>query len=655
MPRHVVVGTAGHVDHGKSSLVRALTGTDPDRLKEEQERGITIDLGFAHLAEHDGVILSFVDVPGHERFVRNMLAGAAGVDVVLLVVAADESVMPQTREHLDICRLLGVESGVVALTKKDLVDEDTLELVKLEVHELLASTPLANAPLVACSSTTREGLDELVVALAAAAASAARRADDGPFRLAIDRAFTLRGFGTVVTGTATSGRVASGDEVELLPAGRHLRVRGVQVHGSASSTGVAGQRVAVNLGGIEHRELERGDVLATPRSHVASSMLDVGIELLPDAPEMEDLSRVRLHLGTAEVMARLRWAGEIPAAGGNGFGQLRLEAPLVAAAGDRFILRRYSPVTTIGGGVVLHPMPPAKLRPSDETAPARLSDLAARLRSGGRREMLPALVAAATQGASEVELAAWTGLTTAVVRDSLRRQEGEGVLVGMGEAPRRWLLASLADQALERIASRLEELHRSQPLVPGHPRPALRSASELDEEAFAAVVERGVKLGRLKVARDLLSLASHEVRLGDDERRALEAILAAHLQGGLQPPDLPAVLDSLVVPREKAQRLVRLLLGSGELVKLKDDMLVHGGAMAGLLRDMSSWYQSGQAFTVPDFKSRSGTSRKHAIPLLEYLDSQGLARRQGEGRAWLGPAPDSTHSEGAAATPPSDP
>ena len=254
MARHVVVGTAGHVDHGKSSLVRALTGTDPDRLKEEQERGITIDLGFAHVPERDGLILSFVDVPGHERFVRNMLAGAAGIDVVLLVVAADESVMPQTREHLDICRLLGVTSGVVAVTKSDLVDAETMELVHLEISEILAGGPLANAPLIACSSTTRAGLPELVDALHAAAARTAQRSDAGPLRLPIDRAFTLKGFGTVVTGTAVSGHVAAGDEVELLPVGRLLRVRSVQVHGSGSQEGVAGQRVALNLGGIEQRE-----------------------------------------------------------------------------------------------------------------------------------------------------------------------------------------------------------------------------------------------------------------------------------------------------------------------------------------------------------------------------------------------------------------
>lgn len=632
MSRHVVVGTAGHVDHGKSSLVRALTGTDPDRLKEEQERGITIDLGFAHLAGNDGIVLSFVDVPGHERFVRNMLAGAAGIDVVLLVVAADESVMPQTREHLDICRLLDIGAGVVAVTKSDLVDDETVELVRLEVSELVAGTALGAAPVIACSSSTGAGLPELVRALREAASLAAVRSADGPLRLPIDRSFMIRGFGSVVTGTAVGGRVVPSDEVELLPGGRLLRVRGVQVHGSGSEEGVAGQRIAVNLGGIEHREIERGDVLVTPGSHVVTSVIDVQVELLPDAPELEDLARVRLHVGTAEVMARLRWA-----CGGGGLAQLRLEAPIVAAAGDRFILRRYSPVTTIGGGRVLHPAPGGRLRPSDASAARTLRSLADAFAEGGRASLLPLFVELTPNGAGERDLARWTGLSPGTVREDLSKVEATGRIVRVAEGPHRWVGASHLDAALERTCARLAELHRSQPLIAGHPRPALRAASGLDEEAFAVMAERGLASRRLVASKDLLSLAGHAVTLTNDEQRALDIIVAAHREAGLCSPDLATILASLPLPKDKAQRLIKLLLASGELVRVKDGMLVHAGAMAGLLRDMASWYLPGQSFSVPDFKDRSATSRKHAIPLLEYLDSQGFARRVGEGRVWNGP------------------
>jgi selenocysteine-specific elongation factor len=420
--RTVVVGTAGHVDHGKSSLVKALTGTDPDRLKEEQERGITIDLGFAHASERDGVVLSFVDVPGHERFVRNMLAGAAGIDVVLLVVAADESVMPQTREHLDVCRLLDVHAGVIALTKADLVDEETLDLVKLEVSELVAGTFLQDAPLVACSAVTRAGLDDLVAKLHLAAASAPERPSDGPFRLPIDRAFTLKGFGAVVTGTSLSGSVAPGDDVEILPAGRSARVRGVHAHGIAAERGLAGARLALNLGGIDHHDLQRGDVVVTPGSHVATSVLESAITLLPDAPELDDLARVRVYLGTAEVMARIRWAsGHQAKPGGAGLAQVRLETPVVAAVGDRFILRRYSPVSTIGGGQVLSPATTGRLKRDDPEGAARLVALATAVRDGRLPEGLELHVGQRPhEGATETQLAAWTGRSRAAVAQLLQ-------------------------------------------------------------------------------------------------------------------------------------------------------------------------------------------------------------------------------------------
>ena len=363
--RSVVIGTAGHIDHGKSALVRALTGTDPDRLKEEKARGITIDLGFAHLTCGD-LNLAFVDVPGHERFVKNMLAGAGGIDLVLLVIAADESVMPQTREHFQICRLLGVPGGVIALTKADLADRDMLELATLEARELVAGSFLGAAPIVAVSSTTGQGLEELRAALAATAADVRRRDEGGPVRLPIDRVFTVKGFGTVATGTLVSGRIRDEQDLELLPAGRRVKVRGVQVHGEHASSAGAGNRVALNLAGVEVGDLARGDTLATPDVFDASRRLDVAVDLLADARPLKHGARVRFHHGTSELLGRVAIAGPRGDAGtpsevqpgASAYARIRLEAAAVVTRADRFILRAYSPPVTIGGGTVLDPHPP---------------------------------------------------------------------------------------------------------------------------------------------------------------------------------------------------------------------------------------------------------------------------------------------------------
>ena len=644
--RTLVIGTAGHIDHGKSSLVRALTGTDPDRLKEERERGITIDLGFAHVAAPSGAELSFVDVPGHERFVRNMLAGAAGIDVVLLVVAADESVMPQTREHLDICQLLDVRAGVVALTKSDLADEETRELCRLEVAELVEGTFLEDAPVIDCSSTAGTGLEELVQALEQAGEKARARRAEGPFRLPIDRVFTLKGFGTVVTGTAVEGRLAAGDEVELLPGGRRLRVRGLQVHGEAAESAHAGQRVAVNLGGIGHDELERGSVVVSAGSHVAAPMLDAELELLETAPELEDLARVRLHVGTAEVMARVRWAGgEPPAPGGSALAQLRLEAPLVAAVGDRLILRRYSPVVTIGGGRVLDPAPPRKLRRTDAERPKELRELAEALAAGDEPRLLCALVdQAGPAGVSLAELVAWTGRAAEPLREALAADER--VVAAAGQSPG-WVSRRRLDAAEELARERLAAFHREEPLEQGLPKPRLQPVTGLSDAGFAALLERAVAEGRMRVSRNLVALAGHEVRLSAEEQAATEAILRAHDEAGIHAPDLPEVLAGSGLTEEHAQRLVRLLLEEGRLLKLREGLLVSAEAMAGLVDDMASSHSEGEDFAVPAFKDRYQLSRKHAIPILEYLDAQGLTRRQGDGRVWRGRSRDSAE-EGTA-------
>src|SRR5467141_1024688 len=428
--KSVIVGTAGHIDHGKSTLVEALTGTHPDRLAEEKRRGITIDLGFAFL-EENGVRFGFVDVPGHERFVSNMLAGAAGIDVLLLVIAADESIKPQTREHFDICRLLGVKRGVVALTKSDLVDADTAGLVRLEVEEYLRGSFLEGAPILPVSARTRAGLPELKQALLAAAQQAAGKDIARYFRLPIDRAFAIKGFGTVVTGTLISGSVAPSAEVELFPASKHLRVRGVQSGGKTVERAIAGQRTAVNLAGIEHTALRRGMSLATPGKFRVTRRIDALLELLPSAPKMKQRTRVHFHSGTSETIAEaFLHSGKELAPGQSSFVQLRFQNDLLLLPDDRFIVRQFSPVTTIGGGVVLDPL---ARRPTVRDT-GRLTFLES-LKRGDKTEILAAMTERALLGLTLEEIVARTGWTAEEISATAKNLLDSGRVIAISAEP----------------------------------------------------------------------------------------------------------------------------------------------------------------------------------------------------------------------------
>ncbi|MFQ5791451.1 MAG: selenocysteine-specific translation elongation factor, partial [Acidobacteriota bacterium] len=515
--KHVIVGTAGHIDHGKSALVRALTGTDPDRLKEEKERGITIDLGFAFLSEPSGeasLHLGFVDVPGHERFVKNMLAGVGGIDLVMLVVAADESVMPQTREHFDICRLLQIKKGLIAITKVDLVEGDLRELATMEVRELVAGSFLDGAPIVSVSAKTGEGLDELRRALLEVARKAPPRPAGGLFRLPVDRVFSMKGFGTVVTGTLVSGSVGLEEEVEVLPRGLTPRVRGLQVHGRAVERASAGQRTAVNLQGVEVSDILRGDTLACPGTLSPSLMLDAELEVLRPSPiPIKDLTRVHLHLGTAGVVARARVLGgrrAIPA-GARGLVQLRLESPVVAVPGDRFIIRRYSPLETLGGGVVLDAAP-VKHAVSSRDVVEKLHSL----RSGDPVEAAGVFVAeAGAQGITEAALARRLGM------DKKERDRVLAALVNRGRAlqvssrPLR-LMAPDAAEAMSRcLMDELKRFQKAHPLHDGMPKGELREkvSGASPAEVFECILARLVDEGRARAVRDRVATADHRIQL----------------------------------------------------------------------------------------------------------------------------------------------
>ncbi|OLD18071.1 MAG: selenocysteine-specific translation elongation factor [Acidobacteria bacterium 13_1_40CM_3_65_5] len=652
--KSVVVGTAGHIDHGKSALVHALTGTDPDRLKEEKARGITIDLGFAHTTI-DGLNVAFVDVPGHERFVKNMLAGVGGIDLVVLVVAADESVMPQTREHFDICRLLHVPAGLIALTKSDMVDADTLELVRLEVRELAAGSFLEGAPIVPVSAKTGDGLDAFRRALADVSAQVGGRPVDGVTRLPIDRVFTMKGFGTVVTGTLVSGRIHVDDELALAPTSvvsgfsrtGTVKVRGVQVHGTARPEAVAGQRTAVNLGGVEVDEIDRGQTLVTPAAFEETRLADAIVNVLPGAKSIRHGARVRFHQGTAEILGRVALIGPLDATGGvpaiapgsRAFVRLRLERPTVLARGDRYILRAYSPAMTIAGGVILDPHPPrGAIR--TEAALSRALRLAFdpsaadRIQSDNRA----AAVMIEDAGGAGFPVAS---MISRVGIDPAALDARVDALVQSGDAVRAddvLVTPAVFEKLKSAMLAALGEHHRAQPLSDGIPREELRD--RVFARGHAKVFERALTdlaaAGTI-VSRDRIALATHRVALSPEDERARESIERAFREGGLKPPDASAIAADTGAGTATVDRVLKLLQRQKVLVRI-DTLLFHDEALKRLKAEVAALKASGGAgarIDVATFKERFGVSRKFAIPLLEYLDRERVTRRMGDSRVVL--------------------
>jgi selenocysteine-specific elongation factor len=652
---HVIIGTAGHIDHGKSALVLALTGTDPDRLKEEKARGITIDLGFAHWTT-DEFAISFVDVPGHERFVKNMLAGIGGIDAVVLVVAADESVMPQTREHFEICRLLGVPDGLIAITKADLADPDTIELVKMEARDLVAGSFLADAPIVAVSSRTGEGMDGFRQALVDLARRARRRAATGPVRMPVDRAFSIRGFGTVVTGTLLSGSVRVDDELAILPGERRVKVRGVQVHGETAAVAQAGQRVALNLGGLDLDEIGRGDSLLTPATLEPTRMVDARLQVVPNVRALRHGSRVRFHQGTSEILGRVALAALLPGdragvdsaaalapgaevtGGGHAYVRLRLESPAVLSRGDRFILRAYSPPVTIAGGLVLDPHP-ARGAIRTPAARARFERLDPG-DSGGVEAVDRAVTAMVKErgagGLPTRALVSRAGIEPAAIGTVLDRLTRAGEVVRAGDV---LVWPPVLDALGRDVLQRLGDHHRAEPLSEGMPREEVRERvfARSGEGVFDYVLA-DLQQARKVSGRERLALASHRISLTPEEEQARQVTERMFRAAGLKPPDLRDVALAHGLSGEVMDRVTKLLVRQKVLVKL-DTVYFHQEALDQLKRDMvalKGGAQAGQArIDVSTFKERYGVSRKYAIPLLEYLDRERVTRRVGDTRTWI--------------------
>jgi len=634
--RSIIIGTAGHIDHGKSTLVQALTGKDPDRLPEEKRRGITIDLGFADLYLGN-VRVGFVDVPGHERFVKNMLAGVHGIDAVALVIAADEGVMPQTREHFDICRLLGVNKGLVVITKTDMVEEEMISLVRDEAEELVAGSFLEGAPVVAVSARTGKGLDELRTTLRQIALEVPPRSADFVTRLPVDRAFTMKGFGAVVTGTLVSGEMCEGAELELMPAGLRVRARGVQVHGASVPCARPGQRTAVNLAGVETSAIQRGMMLGDVGRLTTTQIIDVELGVLRSAPRaIRTRARVRVHLGSAEALARVRVlnaSGEI-APGESGFAQLRLESPLVALHDERFIIRSYSPAQTIAGGLVLDPAA-TKHRGRELT---QTSDRLRVLMTPQRPAKLAAFVQAAQDsGLKLAQLGARTGWTTEVLTQAARKAEAEGLILdidGVFIGPKN--VEKLARAAVDEV--RLH--HQRQPLTRGFARETLRERhfSHAPTEIFRGVLARLEKEGVLVSEKDLVRAAEHSLDLSGADGELSDRIAGFYKNAGLAMPSVEQAMEGSGVgaaQRAHGRKVLQRLIDNGTLLRVQGETFIHVGALEELkrlLNEYGSQHEPERLIDVAAFKDLAGVSRKYAIPLLEYLDRERITRRAGDKR-----------------------
>ena len=631
--KSVIVGTAGHIDHGKTALVKALTGIDADRLEEEKRRGITIDIGFAHLdlpsPGGEALRLGFVDVPGHERFVRNMLAGVGGIDVVLLVIAADESIKPQTREHFDICRLLGVQRGITVLTKSDLVDPETLGVVRLEVEDFLRGSFLdaSVSPILSVSSLTGAGLDQLKQALRETAAESSPRDSTALARLPIDRVFTMKGFGTVVTGTLMAGAIRREEELEVFPTGRRVRVRGVQVHGQTAEAAVAGQRTALNLAGVDLEDLSRGMTLAPPSTFETTRRVDVRLRLLVSAKHpLKDRARVHFHSHTMETVVEIALRDAQPVAPGSEvFARLKLPEATLLLPGDRFIIRQFSPVVTIGGGVVLDAAPVSRAMPPHselETLAAPNREAILRLRTWRGYH----------DGVRLPQLVAETGWTRKVIELQLARAVDGGDVTRIGEI---FMHAPAWELLKAQIVPAVEEFHRQNPLASGIGKQELQVRTDAGPEVFDAIAGMLVREKKIEIAGDLVRLPGYGVTMKDEEAESKKLIEEAFARAALNVPALPEIIAGLTIDKLRAQKIVTLLLRDKMLIKISDDLLFHHTALENLRKRIAERKSKSPKIDVTQFKELTGVSRKYAIPLLEYLDRAHVTRRVGNFREIL--------------------
>ena len=619
--RYVVLGTAGHIDHGKSTLVKALTGTDPDRLKEEKERGITIDLGFANLDYPEaGLTVGIVDVPGHERLIRNMLAGAGGIDIVLLVIAADEGVMPQSREHLQICELLKISRGLVALTKADMVEEDWLELVAGEAREFVKGSFLEGAPVIPVSAKSGLNIDLLKEKIKESALQVKEKQTGGLFRLPVDRVFTLKGFGTVVTGTALSGTVRAEEIVQILPKGIETKIRGLQSHGKPVKEAYAGQRVALNLQGVEKDELERGDVVVSPGRFQPVSAMDVKIELLPGAPAIKSGSRVHFHLGTSEQVARVVLYDKQELKGGeSSYAQMRLSGPVVAQGMDRFVIRRFSPLETMGGGPVLDPSPGRRKKSMG------LGDLEIYEKGTLKEKLSRKIMGSGLKSISKAELEGWIRAGVKEIEQALAELQKEKTVIPVGDSAfvHSTVFASFRQAAMN-LAGRF---HQKNPLRPGMPREELRAELRTEQKVFSGLLPL---VAELTAEKDAVRLASFQAALSGKDEQLKEKIIKELEPAGFQPPEKSELAKKLSLDEKRLTDVLRLMDKEGALVRINDSLYLPDSVYQRMISLLKEFFAKKPEMAVSEFRDVLGTTRKYALPYLEYLDSHKLTMRVGD-------------------------
>lgn len=619
--RYVILGTAGHIDHGKSTLVHALTGIDPDRLKEEKERGITIDLGFADLLYPDGLAIGIVDVPGHERLVKNMLAGAGGIDIVLMVIAADEGIMPQSREHLHICNLLRIKSGLIAITKSDMVEPDWLSLVTDEVREFVKGSFLDGAPIVPVSSKTGDNIDALKATIHDIAMKVEPKPTKGLFRLPIDRVFTLKGFGSVVTGSVVSGTVGIEDQVEILPSQLKSRVRGLQSHGKPVDRLHAGQRGAINLQSIEKEELRRGDTIVSQGRFTPTHHLDVKLELLESSPEVKNRSLVHFHLGTSETVARVVIYGADKALGGEeAFCQLRLQEPVVAQAGDRYVIRRFSPLETMGGGVVLDPSPQKRRRRDG------IDDLVT-FEKGTLKERIEAKVMKSRMNGIGVDaLEGWVRAEVPEINSAIEQLVSAGRLLRVNEM---LYHQDAFAQFSGELARMVDAYHKQHPLKKGMPKEEARVRLKAEYRSFSSLLDM---VKEVVADADILMLKGFNASVSDEQGGRIIKLLD---EKGCQPPSTEELAETLSVKPKQLLDMLKLMHKDGSIVKISETYFISRRTYEGMISALKSHFAKKDNMSVAEFRDLLGTTRKYALPFLEYLDSNKITLRVDDVRKLL--------------------
>jgi selenocysteine-specific elongation factor len=628
----VIMGTAGHIDHGKTTLIKALTGIDCDRLAEERKRGITIELGFAFLDLAEDLRLGIIDVPGHERFVKNMVAGAAGIDFVVLVIAADEGVMPQTREHLEICSLLGISAGVVALTKTDMVDEEWLELVREDVREALTGTFLEEARMIPVSAHTGLGLEELRSEITSMAREYAPKRRSDLFRLPVDRVFTMRGYGTVVTGTSFSGRLRVGDEVLVYPEGKETRIRGLQVHGKSTDTAGAGLRTAVNLSGLEVSDLERGQVLAHPDTLFPSRVWDLELTCLASARKgIKHRTELHFHHGAREILARIYLLDrDVLEPGETALCQVRFPSPMVGVFGDRCILRSFSPLQTIAGARIINPLGRKVKRFSREFD--ILGELASR---HGQDLVLSQLAMAGAAGLRFAELRIMTDMESRELEKILQSLGGKQQAVLFDKEERRYVHGELARELSTSLVQHLGAVHREQPMRPGVSRGELASGwgRTLHPKLFHALLERLLRQGEVVAEQEVVHLPGHKVSLAADQEAMRTRVTDMYAEAGLMPPTVKVVAETLDVTEKELAPMLKHLQEQGVLMKISQDLFFAVQAVDRMKQDVLAFFDEHRDMGPADFKEiTGGLTRKFIIPLLEYLDKEKITMRVGDVR-----------------------